>query len=130
MAVTITGVTVTTEEEVKSILAANQNTVLDEAKSAVYSERQAIHGPPSENFQIVAGFWRTYLEGRYDIGVPITDTDVAMMMALFKMGRLTVNQTHRDSQTDACGYVATLEVIQGGSDAGTGSSKRADDSHR
>lgn len=77
--------------------------VLDAAASAVLKDRQATHGKPEQSFTTIAGFWNTYLTA---INRPLLPHDIAIMMALFKYGRLSTNPQHEDNWTDAIGYPA------------------------
>lgn len=74
--------------------------VLNLAAACVLKDRNKAHGEPEDNFRVIAGFWNAYL------GVEISPTDVANMMALMKIARLKHNPQHTDSWVDLAGYAA------------------------
>ena len=65
-----------------------RNEILESAAAIVTGERNRQYGAPEDNFCVIADYWSTYLS-RHNGGhvVFITPTDVAVMMALFKIGR-------------------------------------------
>lgn len=74
--------------------------ILDAAKKCVCGQREQDYGSPESNFQLIADLWRTYL------GVDISATDVAMMMALMKIARIKNGGGTGDSFVDLAGYAA------------------------
>ena len=74
--------------------------ILDAAKKCVCGQREQDYGTPESNFQLIANLWRMYL------GVDITPTDVAMMMALMKIARIKNGGGTGDSFVDLAGYAA------------------------
>lgn len=74
--------------------------ILDAAKKCVCGQREQDYGSPESNFQLIADLWRTYL------GVNISATDVAMMMALMKIARIKNGGGTGDSFVDLAGYAA------------------------
>ena len=81
--------------------------ILDTAKEYVTKDRAATHGEAEDSFACIAKYWSVYT------GKPISAYDVAVMMALFKVARMTGNPTHLDSAVDACGYAALAGEIAG-----------------
>lgn len=81
-------------------------TILDEAKSLVYGERQGIYDHPLDNFRRIAEMWSTYL------GIPITEEQHAVCMVLVKVARLMNTPQHRDSIVDIAGYMQTYAMLQ------------------
>lgn len=80
--------------------------ILTEAHGLVRGERLKFYGPPTENFERIAGMWSSYL------GVEVTSNDVCCMMILLKVARIrTGSLYHRDSAVDAAGYAALLEIL-------------------
>lgn len=79
-----------------------RRTLLDEAAEIVTKDRNTTYGEPEDTFSRIAGLWSSYLRGRN----PITATDVANMMILMKVARLSTNPGHRDSWVDIAGYAA------------------------
>jgi len=79
---------------------------LDEAKRIVIGARESQYGSPEDCFKRIASFWNTYLEGAAGGRAQITAGDVAAMMALVKLARLTNDPSHWDSWVDIAGYAA------------------------
>ena len=82
--------------------------ILDTAKNIVTTDRNARYGEPEDNFAVIAEYWSTYLSqhngGRVILLAPM---DVAIMMALFKIGRVTTaGEFTADSYVDCAGYAA------------------------
>ncbi len=87
--------------------------ILKTAEEIVTKDRNAQYGEPENNFGVIAEYWSTYLSqhngGR---AVLLTPMDVALMMVLFKLGRLTTARAVTlDSFVDAAGYVACAGEI-------------------
>ena len=80
--------------------------VLMQAEELIKGQRLQDYGDPRDSFKTIAQFWSTYT------GVKIDSEDVAIMMMLMKVARLTVTPNHRDTQVDIAGYLALLEYIQ------------------
>ena len=81
--------------------------ILDTAKEIVTTDRNAQYGEPEDNFDTIASLWNAYLVGKHSDGTVITAKDVALMMALFKIGRIsTARGMNEDSYIDAAGYIA------------------------
>ena len=64
--------------------------ILETATKIVMGGRNKQYGEPEDNFAVIAEYWSTYLSqhngGRV---ILLTPMDVAIMMALFKIGRIT-----------------------------------------
>lgn len=87
--------------------------ILKTAEEIVTKDRNVQYGEPENNFGVIAEYWSTYLSqhngGR---AVLLTPMDVALMMVLFKLGRLTTARAVTlDSFVDAAGYVACAGEI-------------------
>ena len=74
--------------------------VLREAEKCVCGQREQDYGTPEDSFSRIAEFWVTYK------GVEFSPVDVAIMMALLKIARISENPQHMDSWVDGCGYFA------------------------
>lgn len=85
--------------------------VLSEAERCVCGQREQDYGTPENNFSRIAEFWATYK------GVEFSPVDVAIMMALLKIARISENPKHMDSWVDGCGYFACGGEIAGGGQA-------------
>lgn len=84
--------------------------VLREAEKCVCGQREKDYGTPEDNFGRIAEFWTTYM------GVEFGTVDVAIMMALLKIARISENMQHMDSWVDLAGYAACGGEIVGKDD--------------
>lgn len=80
--------------------------ILDEAKSIVCKDRNKQYGEPENNFGIIAESWGNYLN------LEISPYDVAIMMILFKIGRLMSGGYKHDTLVDLIGYAACAEELE------------------
>lgn len=85
-----------------------RNEILESAAAIITKDRNKQYGEPEDNFAVIAEYWSTYLSqhsgGRV---ILLTPMDVAIMMALFKIGRITTaGEFVADSFVDCCGYAA------------------------
>ena len=87
--------------------------VLREAEKCVCGQREQDYGEPEDSFQKIGTFWTAYL----NYAVKIDAEDVAAMMALLKIARISENPQHMDSWVDGCGYLACGGEIAGGGQA-------------
>jgi len=72
---------------------------LIEAMDLITGERNQEYGEPLENFERIATGWRVIL------GADVTPHQVALCMTWLKMARLVETPQHKDSYTDAAGYM-------------------------
>jgi hypothetical protein len=81
--------------------------VLKEANTIIYGDREKTYGHPSKNLDTIAKMWNAYFNaiGKRDLN----SKDVASLMILLKTARLANDPTHRDSVVDICGYAALIE---------------------
>ena len=84
--------------------------VLREAERCVCGKREQDYGTPEDSFQKIGTFWTAYL----NYNVKIDAEDVAAMMALLKIARISENPQHMDSWVDLAGYAACGGEIAGG----------------
>lgn len=90
--------------------------ILDAAKKIVTGDREKQYGSPEDNFAVIARFWEVYLSERCVGGgaeVTLNPDDVAMLMTLMKVARITTGTFKGDSYIDACGYLACAAEIAG-----------------
>ncbi|ACL06261.1 hypothetical protein Dalk_4583 [Desulfatibacillum aliphaticivorans] len=73
---------------------------LAEADHIINGERQDSYGAPEDSFALIAGHWSTYL------GRELSALDVAHMMMLFKIARMSGQKPCRDNYVDLAGYTA------------------------
>lgn len=82
--------------------------ILETAAKIVTGGKNKQYGEPEDNFAVIAEYWSTYLSqhngGRV---ILLTPMDVATMMVLFKIGRITTaGEFAADSYVDCAGYAA------------------------
>ena len=83
--------------------------VLSEAEKCVCGHREQDYGTPEDSFEMIGKLWTVYL----DYATKIDAHDVAAMMALLKIARISENPQHMDSWVDGCGYFACGGEIAG-----------------
>lgn len=91
----------------------NRKQILAEAEQCICCDRENEYGHPEDNLGKVADFWNDYIgcrmESKFDA------EDVAIMMALLKVARITTGTFKADSYIDAVGYLALAgEMASGG----------------
>lgn len=74
----------------------------------VNGQREKSYGSPEDNFKMIAYLWSDYLEA------DISAVDVAMMMALLKIARISTGTFKEDSFIDLAGYAACSYEIASG----------------
>jgi len=84
--------------------------ILAEAEKCVCSDREMDCGTHEDSFYKISKLWNAYL------GDNVTDEhDVAMMMALVKVGRIASGEVNQDTYVDMAGYAALAgELAQKG----------------
>ena len=100
----------TAEEKAKNATAEKapakvRKAVLDKAAEYVCGRREREYGTPEDNFSRIAALWSAYK------GCDFTAHDVAMLMALLKVGRIAKGSGGMDSYIDLCGYAACAGEI-------------------
>lgn len=80
----------------------NREECLDAAKACVTRDRQKAYGSPENNFLRIAELWNVYL----DFPNRISPADVAAMLALLKIARISSGSAHEDNWVDIAGYAA------------------------
>ena len=90
--------------------------ILETAAKIVTGGKNKQYGEPEDNFAVIAEYWSTYLSQRNGGRVILlTPMDVAIMMALFKIGRITTAvEFTADSYVDCAGYAAIAGEIATG----------------
>ncbi len=81
--------------------------ILDAAIQCVCSDRETQYGSPEDSFNRIAKLWTAYHD------IPYTAHDVAMMMALLKVARITEGRFKDDNYVDLAGYAACAAEIGG-----------------
>lgn len=76
--------------------------ILEAAEKCVCGEREGQYGSPENSFKRIANLWNAYLG---DMAVPIRPRDVAAMLALLKIARISKG-VKDDNWIDLAGYAA------------------------
>jgi len=84
--------------------------VLDTARGLVGGDRARDYGDVRESFGRTASLWSAHL------GTSVSAHDVAVMMALLKVSRMTAS-FKGDNYVDGCGYLAIAGELATGSAA-------------
>lgn len=79
--------------------------LLREAESLITGDRNNQYGPPTQDFARTAEFWTTYLGDKLKTDEVLLAHDIAAMMTLLKLSRITWSADKRDSWADAAGYI-------------------------
>lgn len=77
-----------------------RESILAEARRCVCTNRETDYGSPENSFGKIAALWAAYLEE------PIDPVDVAVMMALLKIARISSGHGKADNWIDLAGYAA------------------------
>lgn len=88
-----------------------RKTILVRANQCVNGERDEQYGTPEQSFETIAAFWTAYLRSR-GINCDILSADVAAMMALLKIARISCGQQKLDNWIDLAGYAACGGELQ------------------
>lgn len=78
------------------------------AAEIVTKDRQNDYGTAEENFGTIAELWSTYMRAKFkhSWGIELTPADVAAMMILMKVSRVTTSPRKEDNWVDIAGYAA------------------------
>lgn len=99
-------------------LISNRRSLLNEAADLVDGDRNASYGDPLQDFTRTAQFWSTYLSDKVNGPVSLDAHDVAVLMALLKISRITWSPEKRDHWADLAGYAACgFDCVERGFDA-------------
>jgi hypothetical protein len=83
--------------------------ILAEAETIIYGDREKTYGHPAKNLKTIANMWNAYLNNMDDANFNVSAKDVAAMMMLVKVARFANDPSHRDNLVDVCGYAALIE---------------------
>lgn len=94
----------------------NREQILEAARKCVCGDREEDYGSPEDNFKTIAEFWSAYLKKVMPPGIEfcLLPEDVAVMMALLKIARISSGQNKDDNWIDLAGYAACGAELQGG----------------
>ena len=83
--------------------------ILNEASHIIHNDRNKDYGEPIDDFSLTASLWEAYLRRimvtRGTETLYLDPHDVAIMMALVKVSRLTETPQKRDHWVDIAGYI-------------------------
>ena len=82
----------------------NRSEVLNAAYKCVNGSRETDYGSPEDNFTIIANLWTVYLTSK--VHWKIEPRDVAAMMTLVKIARVSNGAPKEDNWVDIAGYAA------------------------
>ena len=84
----------------------NKKEILEKAINLIMNDRAKQHGDVIVNHGNIGRLWGAYLSNKLRVKVDIKAEDVAMLLALFKIGR-TQNGNHTDDNyVDGSAYLA------------------------
>ena len=89
----------------------NRPEILDTAKKCVCGDREQDYGTPESNFSTIANLWIDYLTGKGQ-SVELNAVDVAVMLALLKISRISSGHGKSDNWVDLAGYAACVGEIE------------------
>ena len=100
----------TLKKEVEEQAPADNQTrgeVLKEALKTINGERQDVYGNPEDSFKLIGEYWSSYLKANGMIveEFVISPREVAEMLALFKIARMSGQKPAIDNYVDASGYL-------------------------
>lgn len=74
----------------------------------IIDNRKADYGNPGDMFALIARYWNTYLDSHQKTAGGLAGSDVAEMMALFKIARASHGENAKtaDDLIDAVGYMS------------------------
>ena len=93
--------------------------ILEEAITAVCTDRNHQYGGPEQSFSAIAEMWTAYLRCAGN-DIVLYAHDAALMLAAFKLARAITSETPKtDTYADLAGYAACAgELACGGADNG------------
>lgn len=84
----------------------NRTDILNEAITLINGERNSTYGDPLDDFQTTADLWQVYVTrtilARGELA--LRPHDVAVMMSLLKIARMSWSPEKRDHWADLAGY--------------------------
>ena len=83
-----------------NIMTTPRTDLLRQAEQLINGDRNNQYGEPTQDFTRTARMWEAYL------GIPIRAHDVAALMCLLKLSRISWQPDKQDSWTDLAGYAA------------------------
>lgn len=85
---------------------ATREDILKAAAKIVSGQRKLEYGKSEDSFGSIADLWGAYMHAKFDVYLPISTVDVALMMILLKIARCCGGQGKLDNWVDIAGYAA------------------------
>lgn len=83
-----------------------RRSTLTEAANLIDGDRNVDYGEPIDNFNRISALWSVLFQRE------VTNSEVALAMALVKVARLVHQPDHHDSYVDAAGYLAIGDELR------------------
>ncbi len=93
-----------------------RKSILENAEKCVCGSREEDYGSPEDNFKTIASLWEVYLKTKCTGGnsdVSINPEDIAVLMILVKIARISSGHAKSDNWIDIAGYAACGGEIEG-----------------
>lgn len=88
------------------------NTEILHEAAEITEGRSQTHGAPEDSFARIARYWNSYLLNEGVESPNITPSDVADLLALFKLARSQGGEHNPDDNRDRVGYIAFAEAFK------------------
>ena len=85
--------------------------ILTKAGACVNGDREQDYGSPERSFETIAAFWNAYLMNKPEPAF-IGPVDVAAMLSLLKLARISTGHAKDDNWVDLAGYAACGGELQ------------------
>lgn len=97
----------------------NRKEVLATANKCVSGDREQDYGSPENNFRTIAAFWNAYIASKVGAAqgiapVALDGKDVAAMLGLLKIARISSGHAKADNWIDLAGYAACGGELESG----------------
>lgn len=86
--------------------------ILEKTKKTICNDRQDVYGEPENSFPVIASYWSTYLTEITKTKITLTSRNVADLLSLFKLARITTGKYKEDNYIDLCGYAAIAGSLE------------------
>jgi hypothetical protein len=102
-----------TDKEAKDTIKKNDHPLRQRGRTLITAleiingERQDSYGNPEDSFKLIGEYWTSYINAAIGLpeGCKLQAREVAEMMVLFKIARMTGQKTTPDNYADAAGYI-------------------------
>lgn len=101
------------EEAMEKMEVLTRDEVLN-AALAIEARQAGTYGKAERSFETIADLWNGYLSSVFGFGIALTPSDIAVMMALMKVARISSGVYHADNFVDAANYLALASEVYAG----------------